>query len=345
MTGRSRSRWCSPTPRPTRCPPRARNSQPRASVRRSARRRCRPACSAATAAKGGIQEELQDQAASHPRIAQLQVIGQSVNGQDITAVRVTAHPNRVKPGKRPTTVYVGAQHAREWITPEMVRRLLDHVLDNYGTDRGITKLVNENELWFIPVANPDGYDFSFEDGQRLQRKNIRDNNGDGTFTPGEGVDLNRNSATRWGYDNEGSSPNPNSDTYRGPSPASEPETQALDNLFRRITPSSSSTTTRRPSCCCTGWGGRSPRHRRTTCSTRRWPAMTPTPPSPATTPTSPPSSTRPTATSTPTCKRRTERSGSLRRCRPARRRPPSTLTTRGCPKTARADSTSRTTRH
>ncbi len=100
----------------------------------------------------------------------------------------------------------------------------------------ITRLVNENELWFIPVANPDGYDFSFEDGQRLQRKNMRDNNGDGTFTPGEGVDLNRNSATRWGYDNEGSSPNPNSDTYRGPSPASEPETQALDNLFRRITP-------------------------------------------------------------------------------------------------------------
>jgi hypothetical protein len=188
------------------------------------------------AGPGGIQEELQQQAKDHRRIAELHVLGQSVQGQDITAVRVTANPHRVKAGKRPTTVYLGAQHAREWITPEMVRRLLDYVLDNYGSDRRITKLVNENELWFIPVANPDGYDLSFEDGQRLQRKNMRDNNGDGIFTPGEGVDLNRNSATRWGYDNEGSSPNPSSDTYRGPSPASEPETQAIDRLFKRITP-------------------------------------------------------------------------------------------------------------
>ena len=56
------------------------------------------------------------------------------------------------------------------------------------------------------------------------------------ITPGDGVDLNRNYPTRWGYDNEGSSPNPGSETYRGPSPASEPETQALDGLFARITP-------------------------------------------------------------------------------------------------------------
>lgn len=185
---------------------------------------------------GGLQEELVAQAASHPQIAELEVIGQTVQGQDITAVRVTNRPSRIREGKRPTTVYIGAQHAREWITPEMVRRLLDHVLDGYGTDPAITALVNDNELWFVPVANPDGYDFTFEEGQRLWRKNVRDNNGDGTITPGDGVDLNRNYPTRWGYDNEGSSPNPASETYRGTAPASEPETQALDRLFRRITP-------------------------------------------------------------------------------------------------------------
>ena len=86
------------------------------------------------------------------------------------------------------------------------------------------------------MANPDGYDFTFEEGNRLWRKNLRDNNGDGVITGVDGVDLNRNSATRWGYDNEGSSPNPASDTYRGPSPASEPETQAMDELFGHITP-------------------------------------------------------------------------------------------------------------
>ena len=67
------------------------------------------------------------------------------------------------------------------------------------------------------MANPDGYDFTFEPGQRLWRKNLRDNDGDGQITAGDGVDLNRNFPYKWGYDNEGSSPNPASETYRGPS--------------------------------------------------------------------------------------------------------------------------------
>jgi hypothetical protein len=186
--------------------------------------------------EGGIQEELMAQAAAYPEIAEFRVIGTTEKGQDIGAVRVTKDVKKAKDGKKPTTVYVAAQHAREWITPEMVRRLLDLYLTSYGTDERITDLVDDTELWFVPVANPDGYDHTFQDGQRLWRKNLRDNNGDREVSFGDGVDLNRNSATRWGYDNEGSSPNPASDTYRGPSPASEPETQALDNLFGAITP-------------------------------------------------------------------------------------------------------------
>ena len=186
--------------------------------------------------EGGIQEELAQLAAANPTIAELEVIGQTVNGEDITAVRVTKNPAKAQEGKRPATVFMAAQHAREWITPEMVRRLLGDVLAGYGTDGKITELVNTTEMWFIPVANPDGYDFTFEDGRRLWRKNLADNNGDGRITNGDGVDLNRNFPTRWGYDNEGSSPNPASETYRGTGPASEPETQALDALFARITP-------------------------------------------------------------------------------------------------------------
>ncbi|WP_104431109.1 M14 family metallopeptidase [Kineococcus xinjiangensis] len=185
---------------------------------------------------GGIAEELRRQIAEHPRTTKLVTIGKTVQGQDILAVKVSARASRTPDGRKPTTVYVGAQHAREWITPEMVRRLLDRVLDSYGRDPAITRLVDENELWFVPVANPDGYDFTFEEGNRLWRKNLRDNNGDGRITPGDGVDLNRNFPTKWGYDNEGSSPNPASETYRGPSPASEPETKALDALVKRITP-------------------------------------------------------------------------------------------------------------
>jgi hypothetical protein len=140
----------------------------------------------------------------------------------------------VEDGSRPAVLYAAAQHAREWITPEMTRRLMHHVLDNYGTDAEITELVDTTELWFLPVANPDGYDFTFTEGNRLWRKNVRDNNGDGQITVGDGVDLNRNFAVKWGYDNEGSSPDPASDTYRGPGPNSEPETQALDGLFADV---------------------------------------------------------------------------------------------------------------
>ncbi|WP_461472294.1 M14 family metallopeptidase [Microbacterium sp. HJ5] len=187
--------------------------------------------------EGGILEELKAQAAAHPEIAQYRVIGTTWQGQGIGAVRVTGDiAKQKKEGKRPTTVYVAAQHAREWITPEMVRRLLDLYLTSYGSDERITDIVDQTEVWFVPVANPDGYDHTFVEGNRLWRKNLRDNDGDGAITDADGVDLNRNSATRWGYDNEGSSPNPVSDTYRGPSPGSEPETQALDNLFKKITP-------------------------------------------------------------------------------------------------------------
>ncbi|MCH7516305.1 MAG: hypothetical protein IIB08_04130, partial [Bacteroidetes bacterium] len=56
------------------------------------------------------------------------------------------------------------------------------------------------------------------------RKNRRDNGG--SF----GVDLNRNFGYKWGYDNSGSSPEPTSNTYRGPAPFSEPESQAVSDL-------------------------------------------------------------------------------------------------------------------
>ena len=83
---------------------------------------------------------------------------------------------------------------------------------------------SDTELWFVISANPDGYQYTF-DHERLWRKNLRDNDGDGQITVADGVDPNRNFAEHWGYDNEGSSPDPADDTYRGPSAASEPETQ------------------------------------------------------------------------------------------------------------------------
>ena len=183
---------------------------------------------------GGIRDEIAAVSARYPRLTKVVTIGRTVQGKPILAVKVTSNAKQTRDGSRPSTAYVGAQHAREWITVEMTRRLLHHVLDNYGTDPAITRLVNRTELWFVPVANPDGYDYTFTEGNRLWRKNLRDNNGDGQITAVDGVDPNRNFAYRWGWDNEGSSPDPSSQTYRGPAPNSEPETRALDRLFRRI---------------------------------------------------------------------------------------------------------------
>ncbi|TDD17608.1 zinc carboxypeptidase [Kribbella turkmenica] len=182
---------------------------------------------------GGLREELVATADAHSGLAKLVTVGSTVQGKQIEAVKVTKHARHLKDGTRPAVLYMGAQHAREWITPEMVRRLMHHVIDNYGQDAEITKLVDTTELWFLPVANPDGYDYTFT-GDRLWRKNLRDNNADGATAPGDGVDLNRNFPFKWGYDNEGSSPDPFSETYRGTAPASEPEIRAVDRLFRQV---------------------------------------------------------------------------------------------------------------
>jgi hypothetical protein len=183
---------------------------------------------------GGLQEEFTQLAAHNPKITKLLNIGQTVNGQNIVALKISKNARTTQDGRKPSVLYIAAQHAREWITPEMVRRLAHYFVDGYAGNRTIRNLVDDNELWLVPVANPDGYDFTFQDGQRLWRKNLRDNNGDHQITAVDGVDPNRNFPTKWGYDNEGSSDQPTSETYRGTGPASEPETRALDSLERRV---------------------------------------------------------------------------------------------------------------
>ncbi|MEV7728185.1 M14 family zinc carboxypeptidase [Streptomyces sp. NPDC087917] len=185
--------------------------------------------------KGGLQEEILRTAQENPGLTKVVSIGKTVQGKDILALKVTKDAKKSRDGDKPSVLYMSNQHAREWITPEMTRRLMHHTLDNYGKDQRITKLVDSTELWFLLSANPDGYDYTFTaDSARLWRKNMRDNNGDGKTTAVDGVDLNRNFAYKWGYDNEGSSPNQASETYRGPKASSEPETTALDRFEKRI---------------------------------------------------------------------------------------------------------------
>jgi hypothetical protein len=184
---------------------------------------------------GGLKEEIVETAQRNPGLTKVVSIGKTVRGQDILALKLTKGAKKSADGSKPAVLYLSNQHAREWITPEMTRRLMHHYLDNYKTDKRIKKIVDSTELWFVLSANPDGYDYTFQsDDTRLWRKNLRDVNGDGTISTGDGVDLNRNFPYKWGYDDEGSSPNPTSQTYRGASPGSEPETKALDAFEKRI---------------------------------------------------------------------------------------------------------------
>ncbi len=152
-----------------------------------------------------------------------QSLGQTVQGRTQWWLRISDNPG-VDEGE-PEVRFDALHHARE---PEGMQTLLWFMLwiaENYGTDPLATYLVDEREIYCVPVVNPDGYvhnQSTDPNGGGLWRKNRRDN-GDGTF----GVDLNRNYPEFWGYDNVGSSGSTSNDLYRGPSPASEPETQNM----------------------------------------------------------------------------------------------------------------------
>lgn len=128
----------------------------------------------------------------------------------------------------PEMIYTALHHAREPGSLTQTIFYLWYLLENYGDDEQVTAILNNTELYFVPCLNPDGYVYNETlepNGGGMWRKNRRDN-GDGTF----GVDLNRNYAHEWGFDDQGSSPLTNSNTYRGPSPASEPEIQLITNF-------------------------------------------------------------------------------------------------------------------
>ncbi|MGR2751849.1 M14 family zinc carboxypeptidase [Agromyces arachidis] len=185
---------------------------------------------------GGIRDQMYEIAKKYPDVVKLVVLGETYEGREIIALKVTQGAKAKKDGSRPAVVYSSTQHAREWISTETNRRLLNWYLDEWRSgNQEVKNLLKSTELWFLVVANPDGYQYTF-DNERLWRKNLRDNDGNGEITRGDGVDPNRNYPEHFGYDEEGSSAQTSSETYRGPSAASEPETQAMMALFDRANP-------------------------------------------------------------------------------------------------------------
>lgn len=166
--------------------------------------------------------------AVHPAITTDKVsVGLTDQGRQVWMVKISDNPD-VDEGE-PEVRVDSMHHAREPMSMMSVIWFTAWLLEGYGNDPLATYLVDEREIYVLPVVNPDGYvhnQLTDPGGGGLWRKN-RVDNGDGTV----GVDLNRNYPFEWGFDNAGSSSSTSSVTYRGPSPASELETQHLLSLM------------------------------------------------------------------------------------------------------------------
>jgi carboxypeptidase T len=173
-------------------------------------------------------------AANHPTLAAWIDIGNSWKknfngtGYDINVLRLT---NQNIPGPKPVMFAMAAIHAREYATAELATRFAEHLVNNYGTNPDATWLLDYHEIHLVLQSNPDGRKFA--EGGQLWRKNT-DQNYCGATSSNRGADLNRNYPFQWG--GPGSSGSPCSETYRGPSPSSEPETQAITDYVRSIFP-------------------------------------------------------------------------------------------------------------
>jgi carboxypeptidase T len=195
--------------------------------------------------------------ANHPTLATWTDIGNSWQktfdgtGYDINVLRLT---NQGIPGPKPVMFVMAAINGRDYATAETATRFAEHLVGNYGTNPDITWLLDYHEFHLVLHSNPDGRKFA-ETGD-LWRKNRNQaycfsppssNGGDQSVAGqhpdliipippgyGRGAELNRNFPFQWGCC--GSSEIPCNDVYRGPSPVSEPETQAIVTYVRSIFP-------------------------------------------------------------------------------------------------------------
>lgn len=154
-------------------------------------------------------------------------------GDDLVVLRIT---NRAATHPKPSLFILSSIHARELTPAELNTRFAELLVTSYGVDPDITWLLDYTEIHLLLQANPDGrryaelatYPYNY------WRKNT--NNNYCSDTNSRGADLNRNFSFLWNSTDDGSSDNMCDGTYHGPSAASEPETNAIEQYVRTIFP-------------------------------------------------------------------------------------------------------------
>ncbi|MBK6951358.1 MAG: immune inhibitor A [Crocinitomicaceae bacterium] len=169
-------------------------------------------------------DELDSMASKYPNLISSRAPISAFNthdGNPIYWLRISDNPNSDEAEEE--VLYTALHHSRE---PASLSQLIFYmwwILENYGTDPEVTYLVDETEMYFVPMINPDGYKYNEltnPGGGGMHRKNRRN-----VGTSNKGVDLNRNYSHQWGT--TGISFTPNNDTYCGTAAFTEPETQAI----------------------------------------------------------------------------------------------------------------------
>ncbi|WP_328477877.1 M14 family zinc carboxypeptidase [Actinoplanes sp. NBC_00393] len=135
----------------------------------------------------------------------------------------------VRDGSKPGVLAYSQEHAREWATPLVTLEFAERLLANYATDPATKSLVDGTDVFIIPMVNPDGANYSFNDFN-FQRKNLVNHCTGAARDPVNrnswGVDVNRNYAVGSYFDGYvGGSPNCLSGTYAGTAELSENESR------------------------------------------------------------------------------------------------------------------------
>ncbi|XP_069158532.1 carboxypeptidase B-like [Procambarus clarkii] len=142
-------------------------------------------------------------------------------GRQVLVIKVT-DPFSDEPK---TKIWIEAGiHAREWISPAVSLYILNLLI----TDDSWRDLLKRTEWYIVPVVNPDGYHYSFtSESARLWRKNRQTHLDRGC----KGVSLIRDMDLEWSF----STPfDPCSETYKGVTPFTEPETRGLQAIMETV---------------------------------------------------------------------------------------------------------------
>ncbi|WP_080843964.1 M14 family zinc carboxypeptidase [Cytobacillus gottheilii] len=166
---------------------------------------------------------------TYPDFIHTEVIGKSVDGRDIIAVKL---------GKGKREIFLnGSHHAREHLTTNLLMEMLDQYAAAYADNRPFAgyytgSILNQTSIWFVPMVNPDGVTLVQKGHKSAKNPNyvLALNNYNTDFSGWKanirGVDLNRQYPADW-ENIKGNPGVPSTQNFKGYSPLSEPEAKAI----------------------------------------------------------------------------------------------------------------------